>query len=767
MFLRYLTFFLCLFLSFSTFADESALNPETSKVAAENKASKEKTVTEALEAENSEVEASDKERAEFDWLLRMSLEDLLALKITTAGKQSERISEIPASVVIITRKDIERYGYYTLSEILENIPGLYAIDDYTYGKNFGVRGFWSGVANDNIIILLNGVHQVEDANSHYPMDKMLVPVESIDRIEVIRGPMSVLYGSGAFYGVINIITNEVDQNHALNMMSGSIGLPNSGSIGLLDSYKLFFRKSGRAEDFKYVLNASLFDEDGVNENLSKMSSQTPEMIEQTFGIPEDHQSTQGRMGNRELSIVFSGAFRDITVEFNHFDAKKELYLYNRPSYGDGTSSQRSTTNVLAGYKYEFADIFTFDGRLGYFSNRQWIEYNNGEDFFGIQQIEAQALEGELDFIINPFSDLNITVGLYHRNITNAYSTFHVPSVGIAPVLNQYAGLDDDIMINAFFTQLNYKPLDALKVVAGVRLEQMPAYSLYKIDPDPNDETKFIKSKGVYDEDEIEVIPRLALIYSVTENNIIKFFYGKANNRPSFYQNSKNSLDPTIEDLEPEYIDTLELNYIALLFSKVTLNASVFRNTLDNLITRVSEFDFEQGEYKSWSSNAGKMITNGAELTLHVRPVDNLNIELSVTYEKTEDEINEDIAVPYSPQVLGYFKVSYSYDSKFNLSMTGRYVDEMETYWDITPQDASDPDSAEKGRIGERVDSYFTMDANLRYNNLLMDGLYVNLRASNLLDQEIRYPTTTFNNRWADKGTIGQDRTFMLSLGFKF
>ena len=134
------------------------------------------------------------------------------IKISTAGKTLEKIGNIPASIVVITREEIETYGYMTLIEILENIPGLYAINDYSmFGAKFGVRGFWSGVTNDNMIILVNNVQQVFDLTSNYPLTEITVPVEAIDRIEVVRGPMSVVYGSGAFLGVINIITNETNK----------------------------------------------------------------------------------------------------------------------------------------------------------------------------------------------------------------------------------------------------------------------------------------------------------------------------------------------------------------------------------------------------------------------------------------------------------------------------------------------------------------------------------------------------------------------------
>jgi outer membrane receptor for ferrienterochelin and colicin len=112
----------------------------------------------------------------------------------------------------------------------------------------GVRGFWSGVPNDNIIILVNGVHQVNDMWSNYPLHKITVPVEAIDRIEVIRGPMSVVYGNGAFYGVINIFTND-NSGGPLNIVGASAGSEKTK--------KLFIRTAGKQGDINYVFNASM------------------------------------------------------------------------------------------------------------------------------------------------------------------------------------------------------------------------------------------------------------------------------------------------------------------------------------------------------------------------------------------------------------------------------------------------------------------------------------------------------------------------------
>ncbi len=147
-------------------------------------------------------------------LFNLTFEDLMNVKIDTAGKTCEKIGEIPASVVILTRQEIERYGYTTLTEALEHIPGLYNINNYEgISGNFGIRGFWNSTyENGSIVLLVNGINQKNDLKRSSPFTNIAVPIEAIDRIEVVRGPMSVTYGNGATFGVINIVTNTLSTN---------------------------------------------------------------------------------------------------------------------------------------------------------------------------------------------------------------------------------------------------------------------------------------------------------------------------------------------------------------------------------------------------------------------------------------------------------------------------------------------------------------------------------------------------------------------------
>lgn len=111
------------------------------------------------------VHAQELEKSKLKNLLSLSLEELLDVEVISAGKKPEKISDVPASVVYLTREEIETYGYSTLTKILEHIPGLYFIDSYEE-LNMGVRGFISPWSNKHTIILINGMPQL-DAQASY------------------------------------------------------------------------------------------------------------------------------------------------------------------------------------------------------------------------------------------------------------------------------------------------------------------------------------------------------------------------------------------------------------------------------------------------------------------------------------------------------------------------------------------------------------------------------------------------------------------------
>src|SRR5688572_31696960 len=140
----------------------------------------------------------------------LGLEELMTLDAGQVYGASERLQpaiEAPASVSFITKEEIARYGYRTLADILRSVRGMYVVDDRNYSV-VGTRGFAPpGDYNTRILLLING-HRVNDnvyGQGQIGADLGLDPA-MFERVEIIRGPASSLYGDSAFFAVVNVIT---------------------------------------------------------------------------------------------------------------------------------------------------------------------------------------------------------------------------------------------------------------------------------------------------------------------------------------------------------------------------------------------------------------------------------------------------------------------------------------------------------------------------------------------------------------------------------
>ena len=124
-----------------------------------------------------------------------------------ASRYTQKVTEAPSSITIVTTDDIERFGHRTLEDVLRSVRGFYVTNDRNYSY-LGVRGFSRpGDYNARILLLVDG-HRLNDnvfgsalLGTEFPLD-----VDLIERIEIIRGPSSSLYGTSAFFAVINVIT---------------------------------------------------------------------------------------------------------------------------------------------------------------------------------------------------------------------------------------------------------------------------------------------------------------------------------------------------------------------------------------------------------------------------------------------------------------------------------------------------------------------------------------------------------------------------------
>ena len=142
-----------------------------------------------------------------------------AEEVNAASRTTENVEDAPSSVTIVRSEELRGMGYPTIAEALRGVRGIYVSDDRTYAT-VGFRGLGSlGNYGNRVLVLLDGQPTNDNwIGSSYVGFDARTDLDDIERIEVVRGPGSVLYGTNAFSGVINLVTRDVDKT------SGEVGV---------------------------------------------------------------------------------------------------------------------------------------------------------------------------------------------------------------------------------------------------------------------------------------------------------------------------------------------------------------------------------------------------------------------------------------------------------------------------------------------------------------------------------------------------------------
>lgn len=658
-------------------------------------------------------------------LLDLPLDALLEVEIHAAGKREEQIRDIPASVTMVTREDIARQGWRTLEEVLRHVPGFYLLDNIEE-RFIGTRGAVGG----GVQFTVNGIaqHPSHQKTLTVPeIARLNIPVEAIDRIEIIRGPMSVIYGNNAFLGVVNIVTDEI----ALAGPRASV------SLGTHRNREVFVRLGDRIGDTRggdfWLLNAGFRDDLGLTGDYAAM-----------FGdeagsrlLPRVHRDMDGDMTQRDGSLEFIGAWRDLRADLRWTRRDYGLYAFT-PAFDDGTRVRLDTLHASLGWRHRFSD------RLGLrilatHSEERYHAYRI--DFLspsvrGEQRQGSRRGELELTLHWQPSDRIDALFG---------YRLLHVDGVDnrpdIDPIIDEHVSLSP-YTTNDLFAEAGWQLGKPLRLVAGARLSLLPErYRITRVEYGGVPEVEVLRP-----DDQAQLDGRLSLLWTPWSDQVFKLILGTA---------SQDSADASFAELER--IRTLELN-TTLTRPRGLLSLSLFDNRIENIARSIQRLDGASGQYLSEDDNSGRWHTRGLELIAEARPLPALSLSSSITWQHTEDQANA-IDPGYSPELLGKFSLAWQH-GPLTLAADGYYVDAMLTDWDFVA-------SSQQGvieRIGESVPGGWDLGVNLRWAPAGR-GPYANLRVSNLLDRDIRYPANELTD--FERGLIGPGRVITATLGWAF
>jgi iron complex outermembrane receptor protein len=534
----------------------------------------------------------------------LPLEALMQLEVPevySASKYEQKATEAPSSTTVITSEEIKRYGYRTLADILESVPGFYTTDDRDYSY-LGASGVNFGNANNRILLLVNGHRINNDLNDSAAIDtSFILDVDLIDRVEIVHGPGSVLYGNNAFFGVINVITRQGSPEDNVEV---------SGMYGSYNSYSGRVTIGGQFTNGpQFLLSGTLYNDDGP-ENLFY-----PQFDTQSQNNGVAHKMDGDGFG----SFFGSTSYKDFTAEGGYVNREKVNPTAQYDTTFDDPSLKTIDDRSYATLKYAHKFSDTLDVSANVYYDRS--DFQIGEPTVDGLYDEKETGEwagGEAQVNQKLWDRQMVSIGAdYRDDFKQDNEVFAPPGSGAVNT-----DVRDRRENYGVFAQDDFAVVTNLHVNAGIRYDQ---------------------SYDQYDSFDPTWSPRAALIYDPFQQSTFKFIYGTAFRDPSFYELSQ-LISQDIKP-QPEKITSYDLVYEQGIGGHLRSSVSGYYNHMNNLI------DFENGSFTNLNAN-----TLGLELALEGKWEDEISTRISYTLQHTENPDTDEV-LPNSPMNLVKFDIN--------------------------------------------------------------------------------------------------------------
>lgn len=585
------------------------------------------------------------------WAEEKEVIDLKEVMVT-ATRAEEETEKISANVTVITQEDIKKSAAVSVQDLLRNEEGLIVRDFYGTGTKSTVdmRGFAKGV---NTVILIDGRKMNEIDLSG--VDWNTIPLENVERIEIVRGNGSVLYGDNAMAGVVNIITKK----------------------GKAKKTELEF--DARAESYK-----------GNTEALSLKGSAADKL---GYFLFLKHRETDGYRDNSEFNSndmsanATANLAEGITIDFAggyHKDHQGYPGALTE-SQADENRRQTASPNDGADYEQYFYDLkgaITLgkwgELELGYSFNSRRFD----SDIFGgniKRDTDTNGLKLKLTSDIKFFDYKNLLVtgiDLYHSSVDNE-STFS-GSMTFSDISKKEIGMyiQDELFMS-----------DKLSLSLGSRYSNAKFKDTVTGLSSLSSEKKFNESAA-----------KAGLAYNYKKGSKGFVSYSKGYRLPT--TDEVFSYDGSIVDLRPERSDTYEAGIAHSFIQKVETRLTIYTmNVKDELYYNPTGGPFGFGA----NENLDKTKHRGAELGFSVGAADYISLFGNWTYTEAKFESGQykGKTVPLVPRHSANLGSDLKLSSVVLFTLKGNWVGEH--YLD-----------ADVGNVSDRLGGYFTADSKLSY-----------------------------------------------------
>jgi vitamin B12 transporter len=374
--------------------------------------------------------------------------------VVTATRIPTPQERVPAAVTVLTREDIEERGYQTLAEALRSVPGLRLVQGGGVGQQ--ASAFLRGGASRHVLVLLDGVpvNDPSEPNGAFNFGNELLG--DIERIEVLRGPASSLYGSGAIGGVVNLITRRAPQGVAVQAFGEAAAGTESTARGT-------FGLAGTGERWDYMLAGQGLTTRGFDIVPPRMATYTGERD----GL--NAAAGSARLGLRPDANSRIEAM--IRWRENRLDLDDAPFArLDDPNY---TGNDRRWFGQLRGETTLFDGLWTTGLRIAATEDRR--RYRNLPDAMNFSDID-ELYRGQRQTLdwgnrlrlgdVGAVSDVGVAFGITHeRESSDSQSLYNgLPTT-----------TDASARSNAFHAGVQGRVLQRLDLTAGVRHDAAEDY----------------------------------------------------------------------------------------------------------------------------------------------------------------------------------------------------------------------------------------------------------------------------------------------------
>lgn len=632
-----------------------------------------------------------------------------ASKISTKTKLNS--NKTPGIVSVLHSSELQKLGITDVYSALETVPGIEVSMGIAGAKQINMRGNKS-LVTDKLKFMIDGISinsELSGSNHFY----LNLPLENVQRIEIIRGPASALYGSFAHIGVVNIITKaSTHKKNVLFVRSSSKGSNNLG-----------FTQHINNKEIKIALTGSF----QKNQNSREYSSYSLLPSTNVYTSYEDFTSTS--LG---ATIEF---YKDISFTSNYLELDMQNYFgYGAwPIVHDPKNLVHTSFINELHYTPKITRDLNLDMKLGYkeyimaglsrlhpYSIQQPKPPYPPYDLLGKGNYKEQTIYADFSALYN-YANHNFIFGTYLSQTNADGTTYSVNNPAISEETNiaiSGGGLQENISRQqyAFYISDLYNISEKWSANIGLRYDN-------------------------YSDADSAIAPKLALLYANNEEQSYKLMYQRSFRTPSFTE-LYGTQAPFIGDpnLKSETIDTIELAYRYQKSFDSWFGINFFYSDMRDFIYRDSAFNLKNGE---------DSISYGSEIEFKTPLFAVSTLQANYSYIHMEDKSHN--KAPMIANHLANVMFIYPISNNWNTGTKLRYVGER---------------AREIGDTRECVPAYTTFDQTVSYN---YKNLLLQVSVKNLFDTAVIYPAPIGNG--TSSGTYENDlprdgRTFWISAQWK-